>query len=249
MSALVSNPEPALQPPAPRGWNRPVRPLALVLVGGGVLLVWLVLMAVSVWYFYEHWEARVALRDQRLALRLPDGMSAVAMVTSPLRSRLNVQPLVHIPIKQTLTATLPDQLEAHVQLHTVLPVDTSVTINQLVPIQTTLKVDVPLRSWLPRINVTLPLAFNLPVHLVVPVKAQVPVDLDMLISGDLPPTLSIPLDATFAVRPHIKGELRAHMQSEAVFHLVAPLAPFEMSIAQAFLRVPFDLTFLKQRAP
>jgi hypothetical protein len=231
----------------PRGWNRPVRPVALLVVGGAVLLLWLVLMTTSVWWFYEHWEARLTLRNQQVSLRLPAGMPAMAEVTSPLRSRLNLRPRIEVPVHQTVSAELPDHLQAHVQVHTTLAIDTSVSVDQVVPVSTTLNLAVPLRSWLPRINVTLPLTLNLPVHMVVPVKAQVPVDLDMVVSGDLPPRLSVPIDTVFKLRPEVKGAIEARMVALTEFRLVSPVEPFDLSIEQADLHVPFNLTFFRQR--
>jgi len=81
----------------------------------------------------------------------------------------------------------------------------------------------------------------------VPVKAEVPVDLDLVASGDLPPTLRIPIDASFDVRPVIQGAIQARMLSQTAFRLVAPVEPFPLSIEEAHLRVPFNLTFFTQR--
>lgn len=248
MTALHIAPETPNLPPVPRGWKRPVRPVALIVVGGVVLLVWLVLMAASVWYFYEHWEARLTLHNQDVSLRLPVGMQALAEVSSPIQTRINMRPLVQVPIKQTMAVQLPDHLQANVTLHTVLPVDTSVSVDVLVPVKTTLSLSVPLHSWLPNIKVALPLTVNLPVHMVVPVKAQVPVDLDMVVSGDLPPVLNVPIETTFDLRPEVKGRIQAHMVNQAAFSLVSPVEPFGVRIEQAHLRVPFNLTFLTQRA-
>ena len=232
---------------APRGWNRPVRPVALIVVGGAVLLIWLVLMAVSVWYFYEHWEARLTLHHQAVTLRLPAGMQALAEVAAPLHTRINLRPLLHVPVKQVVTAQLSDHVQANVKLRTTLPIDTTVTVDQVVPISTVLDTTVKLRSWLPRIPVSLPVTFKLPLHMVVPVKAEVPVDLDLVASGDLPPTLRIPIDASFDVRPVIQGAIQARMLSQTAFRLVAPVEPFPLSIEEAHLRVPFNLTFFTQR--
>lgn len=236
-------------PPAPRGWKRPVRPVALMVVGGAVLLIWLALMTVSVWYFYEHWEARLTLHNQDVSLRLPGGMQALAEVSAPIQTRINMRPLVHVPIKQTMAVQLPDHLQARVKLNTVLPVDTTVNVDMLVPVNTTLSLSVPLHAWLPHIKVTLPLTVNLPVHMVVPVKAQVPVDLDMVVSGDLPPLLNVPIDTTFDLRPEVKGRIQARMVNQTAFSLVSPVEPFGVRIEQAHLRVPFNLTVLTQRGP
>lgn len=234
---------------APRGWHRPVRPVALVLVGGTVLLVWLTLMMASVWYFYAHWEARMTMRNQAVRLRLPEGMQAVAAVHSPLRSRIDMQPLVRVPIHQVMPARISDQLQARVQLRSAIPIDTSVTVDHLVQVKTTVDLSVSVFSWLPRVPVSLPVTVDLPVRMVVPIKKDIPIDLDLTVSGNLPPQLNIPIDAMFAVRPRIKGDIEARMVSETAFKLVTPLTPFPLTIEQANLRVPFDLTFLRQRGP
>jgi hypothetical protein len=224
-----------------------VRPAALVVVGGAVLLTWLVLMVASVWYFYEHWQAQLSMRNQAVRLRLPPGMVAMAEVDAPLRTHLSLQPLVRVPVRQTVSAQLSDQLQAQVRLDTVLPVDTSVTVDQIVPVRTTLSLSLKLRAWLPAIPVTVPVTLDLPVHMTVPVKAEVPVKLDIVASGTLPPALDIPIDAVFALRPRIDSDIQAKLLSQTAFQLVAPIAPFDVSIARADLSVPFNLTFVRQR--
>jgi hypothetical protein len=237
----------SVQPP--RGWNRPVKPVALVVVGATLLAVWLLLFTASVWYFYGYWEARFTLRDQPVALRLPVNMQALAEVQSPLRSRLDVSPTLRLPIHQTLTAQIQDSLDARVQLSTTLPIDTEVTVDQDVPVRTTVTLSVPLRSWLPPIPVTLPVDVMLPVHMVVPVHAQVPVVLDVHATGELPPSLRIPLDTTFVLKPSIHADLTARMVGRTEFRLLAPLEPFPVQIEKAALRVPFNLTVLGQPQP
>ncbi|RTL29759.1 MAG: hypothetical protein EKK47_12735 [Burkholderiales bacterium] len=236
-----------LVPQSARGWNRPARPVALVLVGGAVLLIWLALMIGGVWYFYEHWEARLTMLDHGVRLRLPPGMQAMAEVTSPVHSRLNLRPEVTVPVKQTIPAQLSDHIQARVKLHTSLPVDTSVVVDQQVQVKTTLSLSVALRSWLPRIPVSLPVTLTLPLRMDVPIKADVPVDLDLVVSGELPHTLNIPIDARFSLRPVIDTDIETRMVSQTAFELISPMSPFDLTIARADLKVPFDLTVLRQR--
>lgn len=244
---MMAEAPPLSATPAPRGWNRPIRPVALVLVGGSVLLIWLVLMSVGVWYFYAFWEARMTMHNQAVRLRLPVGMVAMAEVTSPVRTRLDMRPLVRMPIKQTVPAQISDHLQAQVQLQTMLPVDTSVTVDRVVPVTTTLSLSVSLRSWLPSIPVTLPITLNMPLQMTVPIKTALPIQLDLAVSGELPPLINIPIDAMFEVRPHIKSLIEARMVSQTAFSLMAPIEPFPMVIERTDLRVPFSLTVLKQR--
>lgn len=230
-----------------RGWNRPVRPVALLVVGSTVLLIWLMLTALAVWYFYAFWEARMTMYNQAVRLRLPAGMVSVAKVTSPLRTRLDMRPLVRMPIKQVIPAQISDHLQARVQMQTTLPVDTSVAVDQMVPVKTTLSMKVSVWRWLPSIPVTLPITLDMPLRMTVPIKADVPVNLDLEVSGELPPVINIPIDATFMLRPRIKGAIEARMVSQTAFSLMAPVEPFPMTIERTDLRVPFQLTFLKQR--
>jgi hypothetical protein len=230
-----------------RGWHRPVKPVALLLVSAGVLLVWLALLVVTVWYVYERWEAHVTLRQQAVLLRLPAGMQAQAQVQSPLRTTLNLRPWLHVPIKQELDVALTDHLQAQVQLHAVLPVHTQVVVDQMVLVRTTMALSLKIKSWLPAVAVEVPVDVLLPVHMVVPIDAQIPVTLDVQVSGALPATIRVPLDAQFDVRPAIKGDITARVLSLTDFKLMAPSEPFPLTIEQADLRVPFNLTLLRQR--
>ena len=234
---------------APRGWHRPVKPGGLLVVGGLVLLLWLVVLVSGVWYFYQHWEARIALRDQAITLRLPEGMRSIARISEPVHTRLDLRPTLAVPLRQTIAVHVSDPLLAKVRLQAVVPVSTEVTVTQVVPVHTTLDTDVVLRSWLPTLHVSLPVTFNLPVHMQVPVRAQVPVDLDVLISGELKRDLNVPLDTTLMLRPHVQGALSARLDSETGFRLLSPLQPIPLRLARADLRVPFTLAVVAPKQP
>jgi hypothetical protein len=236
-------------PQGPRGWHRPVRPGALLLVGAVVLLLWLLLMVLGVGYFYRHWQARVALRDQPVLLRLPAGLPSVARISEPVRTRLDMHPTVSVPLHQVVPVEVRNQLMAQVRLKATVPVVTEVTVSQNIPVHTTLETDMRVRSWLPSMHVSLPVSFNLPVRLTVPVRAQLPIDLDVLVSGALTQTLQVPLDTTVTVHPHVVGELSARLDSETGFRLLDPVPPIALRIARADLRVPFNLAVLSQQQP
>ena len=82
-----------------------------------------------------------------------------------------------------------------------------------------------------------------------PVRAEVPLDLDMAISGKLQEQLSVPVDTVLALRPQVQGDIVARMQAQTAFRLFGPQEPVPMTIADARLRVPFDLTWFTRRAP
>ena len=69
----------------PRGWHRPVRPRALLVVSAVLLLLWLVLMVGGVMWFYARFESHITVREQPVRVRLPSGLPALAEMSSPLR--------------------------------------------------------------------------------------------------------------------------------------------------------------------
>ncbi len=233
----------------PRGWHRPVKPLALVLVAVTLLLLWLLIFSMAFWYFYGHWEARFTLLDQPVALRLPVGMPAVAEVQTPLHTRLDFSPALHLSLKQSMAVQLPARVNAQVQMNTTVPIDTEVSVSQDIPIHTQVSVEVPVRSWLPIFPMMLPVDLVLPLRMVVPIHARVPVALDVLVSGELPPSLSVPLDMHMNLKLRILGDLSARMVGHTEFRLLAPQEPFPVQIEKAALHVPFKLTGVDQRLP
>lgn len=232
---------------APRGWHRPVRPVALLLVGGAVLLLWLALMLAATWYVHARWDALIDLREQPVRLRLPAGLNALAEVQGPLRTRLDIAPHVRVPLRQTLSAEVSDSLEAQVRLHTVVPVATRVRVEQTVPVRTSLQLSVPVLSWLPRFEVTVPLTVAVPIRLDVPVRLDVPLDLDAHVSGALRAPLQVPLDVVLDLRPEVHADLAVAVSRQMAFRLLGPMAPMPLRIEQARLRLPFSQPSLRQR--
>lgn len=230
----------------PRGWNRPVRPVALVLVGAAVLLVWGGLMWATTWYVYASWDAIVDLREHRVTLRLPEGLQALADVPAPLQARVNLAPRVTVPVRQTLAVEVSDSLQARARVQTRVPVDTVVHVEQSVPVRTSLQLRVPVVSWLPRFEVTVPLVLDLPVKLDVPIKVDVPLDLDVLASGELRAPLQVPLDANLRLRPEVSGNVQVGISRQMAFRLLGPMAPMPVLIEHARLNLPFSQPRLRQ---
>lgn len=226
----------------PKGWHRPVRPVALLAVATVLVLGWGALMVVGVWFFYVHWESRITVREQRMTLRLQSGTPAQAHFEAAVPVQVPRVPALTVPIRQQVSVMLDDTVQARVRLHTVVPVQTTLSMRQDVPVRTTLTWD-----WLPRVEVSVPVAMTVPVALAVPVQTRVPLDLDVLVSAALPPTLFIPLETVVRVQPILQGPIRAQVQEQVAVRWLAPEAPIPMTISEARLRVPFDLVGLSTR--
>ena len=233
---------------APRGWHRPVRPGALLAVAVGLLLLWLALMAGGVMWFYAHFESHITVREQAIRLRLPSGLPALAEVSSPLTLQVPSTFRVQVPVRQEVPVTLHDSVHARVRLATTLPVSTEVQVAHEVAVNTVARLHAPVHRWLPALDVTVPVQIRLPVRLRVPVKTEVPLDLDLAVSGELNETVRVPVDTVMALRPQVRSDIVAQMQSQTAFRLFGPQEPVPMTITDTRLRLPFDLAWITTQA-
>lgn len=232
----------------PRGWHRPVRPGALLVVGAGLLLLWLGLMAGGVLWFYARFESHIAVKEHAMRLRLPEGLPGLAEVTTPLRLRLPQALAVRVPVRQDLPVQLQDSVVAQVRLKTVLPVSADVSVDHEVLVSTVAHLHAPVHRWLPRLDVTVPIQVRLPVHLVVPLRADVPLDLDVTVSGELQETVTVPVNTVLALRPQVQGDVVAQMTTQTAFRLFGPQEPMPVTLMDSRLRLPFDLARVTRRA-
>ena len=234
---------------APRGWNRPVKPGALLAVGVLVLVAWLVTVADATWYVYSNWEARFAMRDQPVRLRLPEGLLAEADVASPIPTRIDLRPKFALRLNQPVRVQPMGPLQASADLRTRIPIDTTVHVQTTVPVRTTLALSVSLKSWLPRIPVQVPVQIDLPIDMRVPVKAEVPVALQVEVTGELPASLLVPVHAAFQLRPRVQSDIEVRMLSATRFRLAQAPQPIDVRIAHSDVRVPFNLTLRHRWLP
>ncbi len=228
-------------------WNRPVRPRALIAASGVVLLVWGLLSALGWWAVYAFWEIHLTLRDQPVSLRLAPGLQARAEIDMPIQTHLDWHPTFKVPVKQVLNLRMQDALMAQVALRTHLPVSAVIEVNHVVPLQTQVNMNLRLRSWLPEVPVSLPVTVQLPVRMQVPVKADLPLNLSLQVSGEWPDQLVVPIDTAFDVRTHLQTPITVRLTRRTVFEMLGPVDPMALRIAEAHVRLPFDL-FLRSVA-
>lgn len=229
------------------GWHRPISLKSLLVVGGLVLLVWLALMLGAVWFVYTQLDARMDLHEQPVTLQLPAGFQAQASVQRPVSTRIDLQPLVSVPVRQRLRAQVEDALLTRASLQTLVQIDTVVQVDQVVPVQTELSMRVPLFSWLPAFDVSLPVTLNVPFKARVPVRTQVPVNLDALVSGELKAPVEVPLETVFQLRPRVQADLQAQLRGQMDFVVRETMPALPLTIVRARLLVPFDVPSIRQR--
>jgi hypothetical protein len=155
---------------------------------------------------------------------------------------------VQVPVRQEVPVTLHDSVHARVRLATTLPVSTEVQVAHEVAVNTVARLHAPVHRWLPALDVTVPVQIRLPVRLRVPVKTEVPLDLDLAVSGELNETVRVPVDTVMTLRPQVRSDIVAQMQSQTAFRLFGPQEPVPMTITDTRLRLPFDLAWITTQA-
>jgi hypothetical protein len=230
---------PASKPLRPVGWHRPVGWRALIVVSLLILAGWLVLMTGLVWWLRGHWEALAVIRNIPVSLSLPSGMKASAEVHSVLHTRLDMTQSLAVPVDQLMQVQVMDRLNARAQVHTVVPVSTTVAFAADIPVSTQVQAEVPVVSWLPAMTVNVPVRFVVPVKVSVPVKVDVPLNLDMQVRADVPDALQVPLKATFMARIPIHADIRSQLTRQADFTLAHGIHAMPLMIESASLNLPF----------
>ena len=221
-----------------RGWRRPVRQRHVVMVMGGTTLVWSAAVGIMAWQVLTHWQSLVSLRHQPVTLRLPTGMPGRAEITTPLFTRLDLKSRVAVPIDQVVSVQLMNKLNARTVIKAEVPVETSVTFDEDIPVSTEVEMKIPVVSWLPAMNVRVPVMFKVPVHLKVPINVRIPLALDVKVSGDVSQPLKVPVRTTLQLTVPVHAKLEAQVLNRADFNLVGLQAPFELRVEQAQVRVP-----------
>lgn len=228
-------------------WRRPVGHRALVVVSVITLLVWLLVIVGATWWVRANVQARVQLRHQSLMMRLPQGMESNVDVRSRVMTRLKADPLLAVPVHQTLTVRLPDTLEARTVVRTVVPVQTQFRYQTEIPVDTVVSMDVPVVSWLPAMAIKLPIRVTVPVDITVPISAQLPLALDLHAKGHVTEPLKVPMHTTLRMKVPLRAEIEAEVLSRTHSRLLGPMEPFPIQIEQALLVLPLgNLSWVRQ---
>lgn len=219
-------------------WRRPVGWRALLAVSLATLLGWLLFMVVATLWVRAHVQARVQLRDQALMMRLPQGMESYVDVRSKVMTRLHADPWLNVPIHQTLSVRLPEVLEAHTLVRTVVPVQTVFQYKTEIPVDTVVDMKVPVVSWLPAMAIKLPIRVAVPVDMTVPISAQLPLVLDVRAKGRVTEPLNVPMRTTLRMKVPLRADMQAEVLSRTHSRLLGPMEPFPIQLDQALLTLP-----------
>ena len=230
-------------------WRRPVGRRPLLVVSLITLLVWGCTVGAAIWWVRGSVEAHMQVRNQTVMVRLPTGMKTNVDLRSGVHTRLEADPLLAVPINQTMKIHLPDKLNAHSVINTVVPVDTVFNYKADIPVDTVVSMNVPVVSWLPAMAIKLPIKVTIPLDMTVPVRAEIPLALDVRASALASQSLTLPVHTTMHLRVPLRANIDAEVLSRTQSRLLGPVDPFALRIDNARLTMPMsDMSWVK-RAP
>ncbi|HET8705771.1 MAG TPA: hypothetical protein VFM46_05650 [Pseudomonadales bacterium] len=216
-------------------WNRPVHTRDLVSLLAAATVTWLLIVSAELYFIWPHVGFRVDLHDQLMDLRLPDNMQGSGTVRSQIPVQLRIDKPIELPIDQVVSVSVKNAMPARVKMSAVVPVHTSVSFKQTIPVETELHMMVPIRSWLPPVPATLPVKLNVPVDIQLPIDLQFPFNIDNLAVATMPEPIQVPLKTTFKSVVKVDQFVKADVLGESQFTLLTPLSAVPVRIEKASL--------------
>lgn len=194
--------------------------------------------------------------QQRILLRLPDGLRVQADISDPVPVRIDGMVTATVPIDQTLQLPLSGSYVAQVAFNADIPLKTSVTYKGSIPVRafadlrgsTALVADsrfVPKFELMARV----PLNFDLPVTLTVPIDTRIALAYRGPLSFTLNQSLAVPIRTVVHARFPLHREAQAPVLARIGMQVHAPTAAIPLVIERATLSVPLSQLSLQRSTP
>ena len=213
-------------------------------VGSGIILLVAILVgAYAAYWIWKNLGAELLLRDQRASVVVPEPMMLDIDVLDNLDIFIDTHIETVVPVNQTLTLPIEDTLNVMVTFDNVVPIkmnvplDDVIELDQIIPIEGTVRARV-LGKWIP-----IPIKGDLPVKASVPIQLNVPVDemVDLQFTApakvDFLDDLTVPLrtdiSTTIPLKSAMSVPVRSRLRAEATI-----LEPAEALLAEMDLRLP-----------
>lgn len=221
----------APQADKPRG--RTLLRLFKWLLGGGVLLAALAGgVAVAIWVYF-HIVIDIAIRDQQVAVELPEKLSATVEVSNILEVAMEGLISTEVPFNQSLEVPLQGRYDLDVDLRARVPLNFKVGYIGILPIDT--EADVTIRTGINyknlkslrnlKIETSIPMQFPLPVNLNVPVDDVIDLEYVGRITADVDEVLVTNVDTVLKTRLPIKQTVRTPVTAALPLELYPEQGP------------------------
>lgn len=186
-------------------------------VFAAVILAWVALIGFIAYLMADRLQARLDVRGLQLTLDLPAGLQAHATPRAAVTSRLDTRLRLRVPFDQAVRVDLPDELVLRAQANVRVPIDTTFHIRSTIPVTGVLRAKVPVRTWLPELEVDVPVRFDVPIDVSLPLQARVPVGFDQLLRTRVQEAIRVPLRALLNVEAPIRSPVQGELVGHATF--------------------------------
>ena len=176
----IDSPSPASSPQGGVTWQSLLLTLLITFAAVTALVV-----SVSIWV-WQHYAARVTLKDQSAKIRLPSTLTVKADVRDLVDIRIDQDVTVQVPIKHEVNVPFDAPIALDVHVDTVVPIHMDVPVEQTVHVDQQVVLDTQVKTRILGFPVTVPIQGQVPIKLDIPVKLTVP------IRQQLPVSLSVP---------------------------------------------------------
>lgn len=222
---------------------------ATLWLGGGIVLVGALAVGAAVGYWlFMNLVINITLKDQPIAIGLPESTRAVAEVTNVLDITLQGEIVTAVPFNEDITIPLKGRYDFHVQMSPTVPVHFTVVYDGIIPVDTMATVQAQtdfnyktvktIRNL--EFTTRLPLEFKLPVHLEIPVDETIKLKYEGPISAtiheELETRVETTLHATLPVNQTISSPVTAAIPLRV--HLPQHPVPAILNAVEIALRPP-----------
>lgn len=191
--------------------------------------------------------------QQRISLRLPDGLRVEADIKDPVPIRIDGMVSASVPINQTFQLPLRGTYVAQVAFNADIPLKTRVTYTGSIPVRafadlrgsTALVMD---SRFLPKFDLMarVPLSFDLPVTLTVPLDTRIALAYRGPLSFTLNQSLALPIRTVVQTKFPLHRDAQTPVLARVGLQVHAPTTAIPLVIEQATLRLPLSQMSLER---
>lgn len=224
----------------PESGNKQRGGIALWLGGGIVLLGALVIGALAGYWLFMNIVVNITMKDQPIAIRLPETTKAVAEITNVLDITLKGDIVASVPFNEALTIPLDGRYDFHVQMSPKVPVQFTVVYDGIIPVDTmasvTAQTDFNYKTLKKIRNLEfktkIPLEFKLPVHLEIPVDETINLTYEGPISATIHEELETRVDTVLHAKLPVNQTISSPVTAAIPLKVYLPQHPVPAVINQ-----------------
>lgn len=205
----------------------------------------------AIWVF-KYFNIYIPLENQKVSIDLQEPLQAEVQildalsvdVTGNIDASIPIKENLNIDVKQTLTPRV--YFDNDVPIKTTIPVREILNVDQILPIDTKVKVKILGRDITLPLKGDIPIVLNVPIRMDIPLEQKVKMKFDVPIRADLKQNLIIPIDEVLDANIPIAGHLNVPIKT-ALKATVDVKNTLAVNIEKGEMVVPLKSLRLKQQ--